>query len=126
MGRKKKQSKGLGDDIANVLETTGVKKIVDIFLDGKDCGCDKRKDKLNVLFPKKRLKARCLTEQEFNQWSEFKQVRTLKLSAEQVKYVINLYASVFNVTPFNCPTCSPKVILEQIDRLDKVHETYLN
>lgn len=126
MARTKKQSKGLGDNIKNALEVTGINKIVEVFLDGKDCGCNERQDKLNLLFPKRRLKARCLTEQEFNEWSEFKQVRTLKLSADQVKYVINLYASVFNATPFNCPTCSPKVILEQIDRLDKVHETYLN
>lgn len=126
MGRTKKQSKGLGDNIKNALEITGLNKVVHIFLDGKDCGCKEREDKFNVLFPKKRLKARCLTEEEFNEWSNFKEVRTLRLSSEQVSFVTNLYASVFNVTPFNCPTCSPKVILEQIDRLDKVHETYLN
>ena len=126
MARPKKQSKGLGDDIAKAIEVVGAKKVIEIFLNGKDCGCDKRQDKLNILFPKRRLKARCLTEQEFNEWSEFKKVRTLKLTPEQVKYVISFYASVFNVSPFNCPTCSPKVILEQIDRLDKVHETYLS
>jgi hypothetical protein len=115
------KSKGLGDTIEKVIKATGL----DNFVNGDDCGCQQRKEYLNKIFPY-RFKARCLTEQEYKEWSNFKEVRTLRLSSEQVSFVINLYASVFNVTPFNCPTCSPKVILEQIDRLDKVHETYLN
>jgi hypothetical protein len=63
-GRKTK-AEGLGDTVETILETTGVKKLVQIFVDGKDCGCEERKQKLNELFPY-RFKARCLTEEEYN------------------------------------------------------------
>jgi len=40
------QSKGLGDSIEKLTEVTGIKKIV-----GDDCGCAKRRDALNRIFP---------------------------------------------------------------------------
>ena len=43
------KSKGLGDSIEKFTKATGIKKIVEK-LPG-DCGCKKRKDKLNKLFP---------------------------------------------------------------------------
>jgi hypothetical protein len=50
---KSKQSKGLGDTIEKITKVTGIKKVVDKVneVTGKDCGCNKRKDKLNKLFP---------------------------------------------------------------------------
>ena len=42
----KNKSKGLGDTIAKITKATGIKKVVD-----KDCGCGKRQDTLNRLFP---------------------------------------------------------------------------
>ena len=59
----RRKSQGLGDTIEKVATVTGVKKLIEIFVDGQDCGCDERKQKLNVLFAY-RLKARCLTELE--------------------------------------------------------------
>ena len=60
MGRPKKevkpQPKGLGDTVESIIKFTGL----DIFVKGKDCGCEKRKEYLNELFPY-RFKARCLT-----------------------------------------------------------------
>jgi len=46
-------SKGLGDTIAKITKTTGIKKVVDKVAKatGKDCGCGKRQDTLNRLFP---------------------------------------------------------------------------
>ena len=129
MARPKKitiESGGVGTIIADALESTGVKKLVEIFVDGKDCGCDKRKEKLNNLFPF-RFKARCFTEDEYNEWKEFQKVRTLKLSWEQVVYVCDFYSSVFNRQKWRpCPTCSPKPLIGMIERLDKVFETYNN
>ena len=48
-----KKSKGLGDSIEKFTKATGIKKVVDTVSKkvGKDCGCDKRKDTLNRLFP---------------------------------------------------------------------------
>jgi len=125
MARPKKQ-KGLGDTIEAVLTTTGIKKIFEIFVDGEDCGCDKRKEKLNELFPY-RFKARCLTELEYNSWKDFKEVRTLKISWAQIVYVCDLYASVFSrQTWYPCSGCSPKPLINMIDKLDKVYDAYEN
>ena len=49
----KKKSKGLGDSIEKITKATGIKKVVDTVskVTKKDCGCNKRKDTLNRLFP---------------------------------------------------------------------------
>ena len=48
-----KKSKGLGDTVAKITKATGIKKVVDTVAKktGKDCGCNKRQDTLNRLFP---------------------------------------------------------------------------
>jgi hypothetical protein len=50
------QSKGLGDTVEKFTRATGIKKAVDVVSKamGKDCGCNKRKDKLNKSFPYKK------------------------------------------------------------------------
>ena len=48
-----KKSKGLGDSIELFTKATGIKKVVDTAskIVKKDCGCAKRQDTLNRLFP---------------------------------------------------------------------------
>ena len=48
-----KKSRGLGDSIEKITKATGIKKVVDTVskVVKKDCGCGKRKDTLNRLFP---------------------------------------------------------------------------
>jgi hypothetical protein len=50
------ESKGLGDTIEKITTATGIKKVVDKISEvtGKDCGCSKRKEKLNKKFPYER------------------------------------------------------------------------
>lgn len=45
--------KGLGDVIENITVKTGVKTVVEKVAKatGKDCGCAKRRDNLNRMFP---------------------------------------------------------------------------
>ena len=47
------KSKGLGDSIEKFTKATGIKKVVDTVAKttGKDCGCGKRKDAMNKMFP---------------------------------------------------------------------------
>ncbi len=47
------KSKGLGDTIEKITKATGIKTVVDKVskVTGKDCGCGKRKEKLNKIFP---------------------------------------------------------------------------
>jgi len=114
------KSKGLGDTIEKVIKATGLQ----IFVEGKDCGCDERKEKLNQLFPY-RFKARCFTEDEYNSWRDFTTVKTIVLSPKQVKFVCELYASVFNRQVwYPCSSCSPKPMINMIDKLDIVYGSY--
>ena len=47
------KSKGLGDTIEKITTVTGIKKIVETVANvvKKDCGCKKRQDALNRVFP---------------------------------------------------------------------------
>ena len=47
------ESRGLGDTIANITKATGIKKVVDTIAEatGADCGCPKRQETLNEMFP---------------------------------------------------------------------------
>lgn len=46
------KSKGLGDTIAKVTKATGIEAVVKKVA-GEDCGCKKRQEKLNIMFPYK-------------------------------------------------------------------------
>tara|TARA_B100001093_G_C26728189_1_gene970947 strand:+ start:623 stop:781 length:159 start_codon:yes stop_codon:yes gene_type:complete len=49
------KSKGLGDTIEKITKATGIKHVVETVskATGKDCGCKKRQEKLNNMFPYK-------------------------------------------------------------------------
>lgn len=48
-----KSQKGFGDTVEKFTKMTGIKAAVDAVskATGKDCGCSKRKDTLNRIFP---------------------------------------------------------------------------
>ena len=50
-----KQDRGLGDTVARFTKATGIRKAVDIISDGLNipCGCEGRREALNMLFPYK-------------------------------------------------------------------------
>lgn len=51
------ESKGLGDTIAKVTHAVGLDKVAETVAHAvgkEDCGCGKRRDRLNDLFPYKR------------------------------------------------------------------------
>ena len=55
----KKKSKGLGDTIEKITTATGLNALTHMLEDKgiiKDCGCGKRKEKLNKIFPYKNKK----------------------------------------------------------------------
>jgi len=47
------RSRGLGDSIEKFTKATGIKKVVDTVskATNTDCGCGKRRDTLNRIFP---------------------------------------------------------------------------
>lgn len=56
MSEENKQSEGLGDTVEKITRATGIKNVVDKISEktGKDCGCKKRKEALNRMFPYKK------------------------------------------------------------------------
>lgn len=54
-----KESKGLGDTVEKITHALGIDKFVEKVtkaMDIEDCGCEKRKEKLNEIFPYKNNK----------------------------------------------------------------------
>lgn len=125
----KNQKEGLGDVIEQITTKTGIKKIVN-FVAGKDCGCDERKQKLNDMFPVRRKPIRCFTEQQYNEYKNFVETRTLNLwNNKDINLLISLYSWVFAVqyhTKDFCKNCqgSAKKLLRMTEELDKVYNSY--
>ena len=97
-------SRGLGDTVEKVIKATGL----DAFVDGNDCGCDKRKEALNKLLPTRmsRLVKRCLTQQEYEEWSDYLTRRSLtKIEWSDVLMICRIYAGIFNI-PYWQPKCT--------------------
>jgi len=112
-------SKGLGDTVEKVLQATGVDKLAKFVL-GEDCGCDKRKEYLNKLFPYN--KPNCLLESEYEYLNDFFSKTRNELKPTQQQVLLPIYARVFNVRaePTTCDSCWR----EMISKLKRVYENY--
>lgn len=98
-----KASEGLGDTVEKITKATGIKKAVEMFADGKDCGCDERKEKLNKMF--RYSKPNCLNEDEFELIRIAVETRKNKFtSADQETYKA-IYERVFD-KKVECTSCS--------------------
>jgi hypothetical protein len=122
-----KPSQGLGDDIEKITEATGIKKVVELFTpEGKDCGCEKRKEKLNKMFPKN--KPNCFNQEQFEDWtSASKEIEeTNTISAETQNKIIFYLRMILNmsVSANNCKSCSPSIWKRYISMLNDVASTY--
>ena len=115
MGRKKKIT-GLGDIVAKVTTAIGIQPCKD---------CEERQKKWNFAFPRG-LKPREMTEQELNDWKEFKDsVPTLDLSNKERLFLCKTYSDVFQVPYYEpCVNCRPKPYMIMVDRMDKIVDTY--
>ena len=130
---KNKAPLGLGDVVEKITKATGIKAVVEAFTpEGKDCGCDKRKKKLNLNYElgiTKTKVLRCMTETQYKAYGKFMNERTLTIDRKQIQFLIDLYAHVFalqyNIGDF-CTNCGGAVkrINSIQEKLDKVHKTY--
>ena len=105
-----KASQGLGDTIAKVTETTGIKKAVK-FLAGEDCGCDERQERLNRIF--KYNKPECLNEQEYEYIADWIENGNDKLNSKQLKEMNVIYNRVFK-KKFRCQKCSAPRMMKEL------------
>lgn len=110
---------GLGDVVESITEATGIKSVVK-FLAGEDCGCDKRKQKLNEIFPYK--KPECLTEDEYNYLAEEMRVAKNTISQTTQLKMLKVYNRVFhqNKQATSCGPCFKEVY----DSLRKLIDEY--
>ena len=121
------KSGGVGSTIAKVAKATKVDKLVQIFLKGEDCNCKEREEIINKLLPY-RFKAKCLNEEQYNDWTKFRNNRTLKLEWTEVLYVCKTYSDIFSrlywqPECFNCQG-TVKTMIEMIKKIDLVWEQY--
>jgi hypothetical protein len=117
----KQKSKGLGDSIEKLTEVTGIKKAVEIFSEatGIDCGCDKRKETLNKLFPYN-SNINCLTESDYNALTDL--ITKNELTPADQKILTDIYYNVFNyrLQLSSCGSCWAGKVQE----LRKVYNEY--
>ena len=112
-------SEGLGDTVEKIKKATGIKKAVK-FIAGEDCGCDKRKEFLNKLFPYKQMQ--CLSEEDYNYLTLFFEAKESTLAPSQQRVLLTIYNKTFNTKEqmTSCPDCWRKMISE----LKKVYNEY--
>ena len=110
---------GLGDIVEQITEATGVKAVVK-FIAGEDCGCNKRKQKLNEMFPYK--KPECLTEDEYNYLVDEMRVSKKTINQTTQLKMLKVYNRVFhqNKQATSCGPCFKEVY----DSLRKLIDEY--
>ena len=114
------KSKGLGDTIAKITEATGIDKAVK-FIAGEDCNCNKRKEKLNALFPYRQNQ--CLLEHEYNWLVEYFATTTYDVTASKQLKVLEIYNRVFQIKKpsTSCSDCF-RDVHNELQRVMKVYE----
>ena len=113
----------MGDDVAKITRKTGIKKVVDKVFDklGKDCGCDKRQEKLNEMF--RYEKPQCFNEEDFNVVRNAIETKQNKFTIEEQEKFVDIYTRVF--TNLKRPECTPCSFKNEVyNRLVKVYNTY--
>ena len=112
-----KSSKGVGDTVEKITKKTGIKKAVK-FLAGEDCGCDKRKEKLNNIFPYHLPE--CFTEDEFDYLSD-KIGKLSQVKPKEQERILKIYNRVFkqNIQMTNCGPCFLNEVWSKIERIYK-------
>ena len=117
-----KESKGLGDTIEKITEATGIKKVVELFADGKDCGCNKRKEVLNKKYPY--FKPECLEEAEYNLLKDYGESNKNTFTQIEQMKVLAIYNRVFHQadTPTSCGPCFAERYNKLLDLLTAYDE----
>jgi len=103
----KRKPQGLGDTIEQFTEATGIKAGVEKLAQaiGWDCGCDARKEKLNQLFPYKKIN--CLTEEDYEYLQGWFSMDRHSVSIMEQRRLTEVYYNVFNIRleQTSCDSC---------------------
>lgn len=109
--RVKERAEGLGDTLEKVFDKTGIAKVVK-WIAGEDCGCDKRKEKLNKMFPYR--KPNCLTEEEHGILDNYFKRDSAEISPSDQHALLKVYNRVLNVKqePTSCVDCWRDIVMK--------------
>ena len=130
--QKLKDAEGLGDTIEAITEATGIKKAVEWFTpEGKDCGCDERKTRLNQMFPYKAT-PECMVKEEYDWFTGFRQrydeaiEKQSVITKNDIFKLHRLYMRIFRINLRICTNCpsAKRVIAEAVENLQKVYDSY--
>jgi len=111
------KSEGVGNTVAKITKATGIEKAVK-FLAGEDCGCDKRKEVLNHIFPYQ--KPLCFTEDEYNYLSE-RIGKINQVTVSEQKELLIIYNRVFKEKRelTSCSSCFLNGVWKKLERIFK-------
>ena len=108
---------GLGDIVTEFTEVTGIKKVVEAITD--DCGCATRAEKLNELFPNRKLNN--LETEQFDFLQDFfTPKRPTSVNSKTQRELVAIYNHVFK-SKRKVTNCSP-CLVNLIDDLFKIYE----
>ena len=118
----KSKSKGLGDSIEKFTTKTGIKKATNYIFDklGMDCGCEKRKERLNYLFPYS--KPECLTEEEYMTLKAIFNHINNRIGATEQSALLKIYNRIFKANK-QMSTCS-SCVKELVEVMRKLFNEY--
>lgn len=103
-------SKGLGSTIEKITEATGIKAVVEAITD--ECGCKARAEKLNKLFPSRKLED--LLTADYDYLELFFSSKVMSVNSKQQKDLVRIYNYVFNAkrAVSNCSPCVANMVRE--------------
>lgn len=111
------KNSGLGDIITEFTEVTGIKKVVEAITD--DCGCAARAEKLNKLFPNRKLNN--LETEQFDFLRDFfTPKRPTSVNPKTQRELVDIYNHVFK-SKRKVTNCSP-CLVNLIDDLQRIYE----
>ena len=108
---------GLGSAIESITEATGIKAVVEAVTD--DCGCKARAEKLNKLFPTRKLNDLLDAQYSFLE-TFFEGKRVTSVNSKLQKQLVDVYNHVFNAKR-EVSACSP-CVANLISDLKKIYE----
>ena len=118
----KRKPQGLGDSIEQITEATGIKAGVEKLAQaiGWDCGCEERKQKLNQLFPYRKIN--CLTEEDYEYLQGWFSIDRHSVSILEQRRLSEVYYNLFeeNLQQTSCDSCWR----DYIRRIRKVYVEY--
>lgn len=106
--------KGLGSKIEKLTEATGIKAVVEAVTD--DCGCKARAEKLNDLFPNRKLND--LLDEQYEWLDQYFSTRHSYVNRPTQVKLVEIYNHVFNSKRVvsSCGVCVAKMV-EELQRI---------